>query len=88
MRFMKDLRLLVWLTQLGLSTALPLAGFALLGIWLHKSVGWGQWTIWVGLVLGIIGAVNGFRDSLKAMAQMSKDKKSDEPPPIAFNSHD
>lgn len=85
---MRDLRLLVWLTQLGLSTALPLAGFALVGIWLHKSIGWGQWTIWVGLVLGIISAVNGFRDSLKAMSRMSKDKKADTSPPIAFNSHD
>ena len=28
---MKDLSLIVWLTQLGLSTALPLAGFILLG---------------------------------------------------------
>jgi len=85
---MRDLRLLVWLTQLGLSTALPLAGFALLGIWLHKSIGWGQWTIWVGLVLGVISAIRGFRDSLKAMELMTKDKKAAEPPPTAFNSHD
>ena len=85
---MRDLRLLIWLTQLGLSTALPLAGFLILGVWLHKSMGLGQWTIWVGLILGIIGAVNGFRDSLRAMEHMSKDKKPPEPPPIAFNNHD
>lgn len=85
---MKEFNLLIWLTQLGLSTALPLAGFLILGVWLHKSIGWGQWTIWVGLVLGIIGAVNGFRDSLRAMERMSKDKKPPEPPPTAFNSHD
>ena len=85
---MESLNLLIWLTQLGLSTALPLAGFALLGIWLHKSIGWGQWTIWIGLVLGVISAINGFRDSLKAMSRMSKGKTTDEPPAIAFNSHD
>ena len=85
---MKEFNLLIWMTQLGLSTALPLAGFLLVGIWLHKSVGWGQWTIWVGLVLGIIGAVNGFRDSLRAMERMSQDKKTPEPPPVSFNSHD
>lgn len=85
---MRDLRLLVWLTQLGLSVAFPLGGFTFLGIWLHRSIGWGQWTIWVGLLLGILGAVNGFRDSLRAMERMSKDKKSSEPPPTAYNSHD
>ncbi len=85
---MKEFNLLIWLTQLGLSTALPLAGFLLVGVWLHKSIGWGQWTIWVGLVLGIIGAVNGFRDSLRAMERMSQDKNPPPPPPIAFNSHD
>jgi uncharacterized membrane protein len=59
-----------------------------LGVWLHKHIGCGQWTIWVGLVLGIIGAVNGFRDSLRAMERIAADKKTSEPPPTAFNSHD
>ena len=85
---MKEFNLLIWMTQLGLSTALPLGGFLMLGVWLHKHFEWGQWTIWVGLILGIIGAVNGFRDSLRAMEQMSKSKNSPAPPPIAFNSHD
>lgn len=85
---MKDYRLLIWLSQLGLSVALPLAGFLVLGLWLHRTLGWGQWTIWVGLLLGFTGAVNGFRDSLKAMERMSKSKKDPEPPPVAFNNHD
>lgn len=85
---MKEFNLLIWLTQLGLSTALPLAGFLILGVWLHRSIGWGQWTIWAGLVLGIIGAFNGFRDSLRAMERMTKDKNPSDPPPAAYNSHD
>ena len=85
---MRDLRLLVWLTQLGLSVAFPLGGFTFLGIWLHRSIGWGQWTIWVGLLLGILGAVNGFRDSLRVLAGMSKKKETKEPPPVSFNQHD
>lgn len=84
---MKEFNLLIWLTQLGLSVALPLAGFVLLGVWLHKDLGWGQWTIWAGLVLGLIGAVNGFRDSLRAMELMRKDKHEPEPPPVSFNEH-
>ena len=85
---MKDYRLLIWLTQLGLSVALPLAGFLFLGLWLHRAQGWGTWTIWTGMLLGISGAVNGFRDSLRAMEQMSSSKKGPEPPPAAFNQHD
>lgn len=84
---MKEFNLLIWLTQLGLSIALPLAGFVIFGVWLHKGLGWGQWTVWIGLVLGLIGAVNGFRDSIRAMELMSKGKNDPPPPPVAFNDH-
>ena len=84
---MKDLSLLVWLTQLGLSVAFPLAGFILLAVWLRNSLGWGDWVIWVGLVLGLSGAVNGLRHSLKAMELLSRNKKDDTPPPVSFNEH-
>ena len=33
---MKNLNLLIWLTQLGLSVAVPLGGFILLGLWLSQ----------------------------------------------------
>ena len=85
---MKEFRLLVWLTQLGLSVVLPLAGFVLLGFWLHSHLGWGVWTVFAGLILGLVCAVQGFRDSLKAMEQMSGSKKNQEPPPVSFNHHD
>ncbi len=85
---MKDLTLLVWLTQLGLSTALPLAGFILLALWLKSSFGWGDWVLWTGIILGIITAVDGFRNSLKAMERLSKRKREDAPPPVSFNDHD
>lgn len=84
---MKDLSLLVWLTQLGLSTALPLAGFVLLGVWLHSGLGWGVWTIWAGIGLGLICAIDGFRSSLKAMERLSRKPKDDTPPPVSFNDH-
>lgn len=84
---MKDLTLLVWLTQLGLSVAFPLAGFVLLAVWLRSSFGWGDWVIWVGLILGLTGAVNGFRHSLKAMELQSRGKKKNDPPPVVFNEH-
>ena len=85
---MKEFRLLIWLTQLGLSVAFPLAGFILLGGWLHSAKGWGAWTVFAGLILGLICAFHGFRDSLKTMERMSKNKKDQMPPPVSFNHHD
>lgn len=80
--------MLIWLTQLGLSVALPLTGFVLLGVYLHKHLGWGVWTVPTGLVLGIFCAVQGFRNSLKAMDRMSRDKTKPEPPPVSFYHQD
>ena len=83
---MKDLTLLIWLTQLGMSVAIPLALFVMLGVWLHNDLGWGSWTVWTGLGIGLCCAVTGFRDSLKAMERMSRNKKK-APPPVSFNEH-
>lgn len=84
---MKNLDMLVWLTQLGLSVALPPVGFILLAIWLRDSCGWGGWVLWVGIVLGILCAIDGLRTSLKAMERMSRDKEKKKPP-VSFNDHD
>ena len=79
--------MLVWLTQLGLSVAFPLAGFILLAVWLRSSLGWGDWVIWAAVLLGLICAVNGFRHYLKAMELLSRDRKKKQEPPVAFNEH-
>ncbi|HIT33530.1 MAG TPA: hypothetical protein IAC31_02730 [Candidatus Faecousia intestinigallinarum] len=84
---MKNASLLVWLTQLGLSVALPLAGFIWLAVWLRDSCGWGGWVVWVGILVGLCCAIDGLRQSLKAMERLSRGKK---PPPtdaISFNDH-
>ena len=54
---MKDLKLLVWMTQLGLSTALPLAGFVFLALWLRNTFSLGNWVLWVGIIIGVIAAI-------------------------------
>ena len=60
-----------------------------LAVWLRDSCGWGGWVLWVGIVLGVVGAADGLRTSLKAMERMSRDKKKDGPPQAAsFNDHD
>ena len=84
---MKNLNLLVWFTQLGLSVAIPPAVGILLALWLRDSLGWGGWVLWVGIVLGVIGAFDGLRVGLKAMERMSRNKQEDEKP-ISFHEHE
>ena len=84
---MKDLTLLAWLTQLGLSVAVPLGGFVWLAVWLRDAWGWGDWVIWVGLAMGVYCAVDGLRISMKNLSRLAKPKQK-EKPPVAFNDHD
>ena len=84
---MKNLNLLTWLTQLGLSTALPPLGFILFAVWLRNRWGWGIWVLWIGILLGLVFAVNGLRISLKAMENIAGDNK-EQPPQVSFNDHE
>lgn len=86
---MKDLNLIVWLTQLGISVAAPLAGFTLLAFWLRQRFDLGNWVLLVGICFGVISAIDGFRVSLKAMDRMNQSKKKDsENITVSFNEHD
>ena len=85
---MKNVNLLIWLTQLGISVAAPLGGFIWLGIWLRQRFQLGIWVVLAGILVGIVCAVDGMRVSLKAMERMANDKKDQEPPPVSFNDHE
>lgn len=84
---MKQLNLLVWITQLGLSIAVPFVGFLLLALWLRDRLGWSNWVIAVGIVLGLITAVDSFFAAMKAMQRSSREKPDNGPPPVSFNDH-
>lgn len=81
----KVLRVLVWLTQLGLSVAGPPVLFILLGSWLHQSCGWGGWVVTVGVILGVLGAVGGLISSFQTLHRMAKQEPQ---PPTGFNEHE
>ena len=80
--------MLTWLTQLGLSVALPLVGFIFLALWLREQFGFGDWVLWAGIVLGLLSALDGLRQSLKLLTQLTRKKSGDTPPPVSYNNHD
>ena len=84
---MKDLNLLVWLSQLGLTVAVPPAAFVFLGAWLRDRFGWGQWVIWVAIILGLYCAVSGLIASLRTMSRFAKEK-GPQNKIVAFNEHE
>lgn len=84
---MKEVTLLTWVTQLGLSVAFPLVGFIFFALWLRNQLGWGDWVLWVGIVMGFISALSGLLQSLKMLARLNG-KKSEETPPVSYNDHD
>ena len=88
---MKELNMLVWLTQLGLGVAVPLAGFIGLGIWLQKRFSLGAWCVILFCVIGMITAFDGLKVSLKAMERLDKSKrkgKKEIKKGVSFNDHD
>lgn len=72
---MSDWSMLIWLTQLGLSVVLPLGGRTGLAIWVVREISLGRWVVLIGILLGFILAVSGFRNTLKQMEYMEKRRK-------------
>lgn len=84
---MKNISLLVWLSQLGLSVFVPLGGFIFLGVWLYNRFSWGIWIIILCTLIGVICAIDGFRQSLKAMERLARDEAGEDVP-VSFNEHE
>lgn len=84
---MKDLHMLVWLTQVGISVAAPPVVFLLAAVWLRNRFGLGIWCILTALVLGLICAVSGLRQTLMLMEKMHERNHKDPPATPGFNEH-
>ena len=84
---MKDLRMLVWLTQVGISVAAPPVVFLLHALWLRSRFDLGVWCILAALALGMICAVSGLRQTLMLMEKMHRQNHRDTPTVPGFNEH-
>lgn len=84
---MGEWKLLIWLTQLGLSVVVPPVLLLILTLWLRDEHGWDNWVVWVGIAFGIILGIDGLRTSLKAMTRLSDPKKQDTNPPVSYDDH-
>lgn len=83
----KDGKLLIWITQLGISVVAPLGGLIWLAVWLRDRFSWDNWVVIVGAVLGVICAAEGLLSSLRAMRRMQSTKEKEDPG-VSFNEHE
>ena len=80
---LKDVSLLVFLSQLGLGVVLPLAGFIALGVWLRQWLG--LWGLMACTAIGAFMAVRGFIYTLRIMNRMAKKPEEDV---LSYNEHE
>ncbi len=90
---MKEFNLLVWLTQLGMSIALPMGGFIWGAVWLRDRFGLGKWVVICGCVIGLICAIDGVIHSFQIISRImhkqdEESKKELKTPLVSFNEHD
>lgn len=85
---LKIAKALVWLTQLGLSVAIPPCLCIAGSVWLRDSFGLGGWIVAVGVALGVLGAGGGLISSLRTVRLLSGEEDSPKQRPPAYNDHE
>lgn len=63
---------LMYLTQMGLSLAMPMILCIAAAAWLQNRFGLGGWVVIAGIVLGVGGTVSTFRQILRRESQKAK----------------
>ena len=82
---MKNLRLITWFMQFGLSVVTPLVLCILVSVWIRNRYNTGGWVILIGILLGIGSAVCGLIDSMRTMKRLAETEDRDAP--VSFNEH-
>ncbi len=68
---------IVWLTQLGLSIAVPPVLCILAAVWLRNRFALGGWVVAAGVVLGLGAAFMSLWQNLRAMDRQAKEDDRD-----------
>lgn len=80
-------RHLVWLTQFGLSVAVPPVLCILGAVWLKNHFALGSWIVLLGVILGVLAAAACLRSSLQMLDRQGRSRDTGEKPPVSFNRH-
>ena len=89
--WMKLIRTMTLLGQLGFTLITPPVVMALLGWWLQSRFGLGVWVMLICLVIGLLtAAASALRFYRRVMAQMQKRAEAEEPAekPVVFYTHE
>ena len=81
------MKLLLWVTQFGLSLLVPPCLLLWLAVWLQNRFGLGMWIIAVLGILGLLIAFGTAKANLRAMRKDAEEAGRKDQPPIAFNDH-
>ena len=74
-------------TWISVSVVVPPTLCVAGSVWLRHRFTLGGWVVAVGVVVGVLAAVNCLRCSLQALDRQGKTAEHKEPPSVSFNNH-
>ena len=83
--YMKILRSLSLLTQLGISLIAPPLLLVWLALYLQNRYQFGVWVVLVAIGVGLISSFSGTWRLLKSV--LRQNEKDNDPPPVSFDRH-
>ena len=83
--YMKILRSISLLTQLGISLVAPPLLLVWLALHLQARYGLGPWVVLVAIGAGLVSAFSGTWRLLKSVVRQNE--KDNDPPPVSFDRH-
>ena len=83
--YLRILRTLSLLTQLGVSLVAPPLLLCLLALQLQERFGWGTWAFPAAIVIGLISAFCGVLRLIRSV--LRQNEKEDDTPPVSFDQH-
>ena len=84
---MKQLNLILWVTQFGVSILFPICFFLLLSVWLQQKFDLGMWIVAVFGILGLLTSFSTARSCLRSLLKAAEEVSDSKEKPISFNDH-